>query len=225
MRSVVASHGPGSNPRGNAICNAILLQSFPVLQIFGLQYLDRHRPPSSDVLPLNLKKSAVTTSPELHRSGGRPAAAPHEKCTAAERDVAPSATHGRAQRLAPIAHRRAISAPQASTSSVALFGQQASSAQHRAQRPATMRAAAQHHRPTIARPARDVEGPLARRERLPCATRRASLGRRPSASSRKRDATSALVLYATREEVRACAHGGERGPPHTAAAGRPIFKI
>ncbi|KZV45446.1 hypothetical protein F511_34796 [Dorcoceras hygrometricum] len=54
MRSVVASHGPGSNPRGNAICNAILLQSFPVIQIFGLQYLDRHRPPSSDVLPLNL---------------------------------------------------------------------------------------------------------------------------------------------------------------------------
>ncbi|KZV16729.1 senescence-associated carboxylesterase 101-like [Dorcoceras hygrometricum] len=54
MRSVVASHGPGSNPRGNAICNAILLQSFPVLQIFGLQYLDRHCPPSSDVLPLNL---------------------------------------------------------------------------------------------------------------------------------------------------------------------------
>ncbi|KZV33369.1 hypothetical protein F511_13174 [Dorcoceras hygrometricum] len=42
MRSVVASHGHGSNPRGNAICNAILLQSFPVLQIFGLQYLDRH---------------------------------------------------------------------------------------------------------------------------------------------------------------------------------------
>ncbi|KZV54717.1 hypothetical protein F511_41280 [Dorcoceras hygrometricum] len=42
MRSVVASHGPGSNPRGNAICNAILLQCFPVLQIFGLQYLDRH---------------------------------------------------------------------------------------------------------------------------------------------------------------------------------------
>ncbi|KZV56837.1 hypothetical protein F511_20077 [Dorcoceras hygrometricum] len=54
MRSVVASHGPGSNPRGDAICNAILLQSFPVLQIFGLQYLDRHRPPYSDVLPLNL---------------------------------------------------------------------------------------------------------------------------------------------------------------------------
>ncbi|KZV56841.1 hypothetical protein F511_21406 [Dorcoceras hygrometricum] len=54
MRSVVASHGPGSNPRDNAICNAILLQSFPVLQIFGLQYLDRHRPPSSNVLPLNL---------------------------------------------------------------------------------------------------------------------------------------------------------------------------
>ncbi|KZV45541.1 hypothetical protein F511_36914 [Dorcoceras hygrometricum] len=43
MRSVVASHGPGSNPRGNAICNAILLQCFPVLQIFGHQYLDRHR--------------------------------------------------------------------------------------------------------------------------------------------------------------------------------------
>ncbi|KZV35860.1 hypothetical protein F511_37060 [Dorcoceras hygrometricum] len=54
MRSVVASHGPGSNPRGNAICNAILLQCFPVLQIFGHQYLDRHRPPSSHVLPLNL---------------------------------------------------------------------------------------------------------------------------------------------------------------------------
>ncbi|KZV19822.1 villin-4-like [Dorcoceras hygrometricum] len=106
LRSVVASHGPGSNPRGNAICNAILLQSFSVLQIFGLQYLDRHRPPSLDVLPLNLaqklkiskstktgpdiayrpenftgcpeqartnprKKSAVTTSPELRRRGGR----------------------------------------------------------------------------------------------------------------------------------------------------------
>ncbi|KZV41265.1 hypothetical protein F511_36923 [Dorcoceras hygrometricum] len=54
MRSVVDSHGPGSNPRGNAICNAFLLQSFPVLQTFGLQYLDRHCPPSSDVLPLNL---------------------------------------------------------------------------------------------------------------------------------------------------------------------------
>ncbi|KZV42587.1 hypothetical protein F511_29650 [Dorcoceras hygrometricum] len=54
MRSVVASHGPGSNPRGNAICNAILLQCFPVLQIFELQYLDHHRPPSSDVLPLTL---------------------------------------------------------------------------------------------------------------------------------------------------------------------------
>ncbi|KZV43164.1 hypothetical protein F511_40872 [Dorcoceras hygrometricum] len=43
MRSVVASHGPGSNPRGNAICNAILLQSFSVLQIFGLLYLDDDR--------------------------------------------------------------------------------------------------------------------------------------------------------------------------------------
>ncbi|KZV26579.1 hypothetical protein F511_07544 [Dorcoceras hygrometricum] len=91
MRSVVASHGPGSNPRGNAICNAILLQSFPVLQIFGLQYLDRHRPPSSDVLPLNLartnprKKSAVTTSPEHRRKGGRPAAA----TTNFARDVRP----------------------------------------------------------------------------------------------------------------------------------------
>ncbi|KZV36062.1 hypothetical protein F511_29995 [Dorcoceras hygrometricum] len=40
-----------------------------------------------------------------------------------------------------------------------------------AQRPATMRAAAQHHRPPIARPARDVEAPLARRELPPCATR------------------------------------------------------
>ncbi|KZV47360.1 hypothetical protein F511_35631 [Dorcoceras hygrometricum] len=65
MRSVVASHGPGSNPRGNAICNAILLQSFPVLQIFGLQYLDRHRPPSSDVLPLNLaQKLKISNRPK-----------------------------------------------------------------------------------------------------------------------------------------------------------------
>ncbi|KZV23772.1 hypothetical protein F511_27698 [Dorcoceras hygrometricum] len=99
MRSVIASHGPGSNPRGNAICNAILLQCFPVLQIFELQYLDHHRPPSSDVLPLTLARHrisarklhglpgtgqnqtleefrpAVTTSPETRRSGGRPAAA------------------------------------------------------------------------------------------------------------------------------------------------------
>ncbi|KZV45765.1 putative sugar phosphate/phosphate translocator [Dorcoceras hygrometricum] len=71
MLSVVASHGPGSNPRGNAICNAILLQSFPVLQIFGLQYLDRHRPPSSDVLPLNLAQKlkiskSIKTGPISH---------------------------------------------------------------------------------------------------------------------------------------------------------------
>ncbi|KZV47444.1 putative receptor-like protein kinase [Dorcoceras hygrometricum] len=58
-------------------------------------------------------------------------------------------------------------------------------------------------RPPIARPARDVEAPLVRRERPLCATRRASLGRHRSASSRKRDATSALVLCATREEARA----------------------
>ncbi|KZV58570.1 hypothetical protein F511_11904 [Dorcoceras hygrometricum] len=98
-------------------------------------------------------------------------------------------------------------------------------AQHLAQRPATMRATAQHHRPPIARPARDVEAPLAQRERPPCATSRSSLGPRPSASSCKRDATSALVLCTTHEEACAYAHGGERGPPHTAAAGRPIFKI
>ncbi|KZV36548.1 GDSL esterase/lipase [Dorcoceras hygrometricum] len=48
MRSVVASHGPGSNPRGDAICPN--------------QTLEEIRP-------------AVTTSPETHRSGGRPAAA------------------------------------------------------------------------------------------------------------------------------------------------------
>ncbi|KZV18024.1 hypothetical protein F511_38319 [Dorcoceras hygrometricum] len=64
MRSVIVSHGPGSNPMGNAICNAILLQSFPVLQIFGLQYLDRHCPPSSDVLPLNL--TAVDIGNPVH---------------------------------------------------------------------------------------------------------------------------------------------------------------
>ncbi|KZV49882.1 nuclear matrix constituent protein 1-like protein-like [Dorcoceras hygrometricum] len=71
MRSVVASHGPGSNPRGNAICNAILLQCFPVLQIFGLQYLDRHCPSSSDVLPLNLAQKlkiskSIKTGPTSH---------------------------------------------------------------------------------------------------------------------------------------------------------------
>ncbi|KZV33866.1 hypothetical protein F511_24500 [Dorcoceras hygrometricum] len=70
MRSVVASHGPGSNPRGNAICNAILLQCFPVLQIFGHQYLDRHCPPSSDVLPLNLAQKlkiskSIKTGPDI----------------------------------------------------------------------------------------------------------------------------------------------------------------
>ncbi|KZV16166.1 cell synthase 3, glycosyltransferase family 2 [Dorcoceras hygrometricum] len=70
LRSVVASHGPGSNPRGDAICNAILLQSSPVLQIFGLQYLDCHRPPSSDVLPLNLAQNlkiskSTKTGPDI----------------------------------------------------------------------------------------------------------------------------------------------------------------
>ncbi|KZV40271.1 inactive poly [Dorcoceras hygrometricum] len=70
MRSVVASHGPGSNPMGNAICNAILLQSFPVLQIFGLQYLDCHHPPSSDVLPLDLAQKlkiskSIKTGPDI----------------------------------------------------------------------------------------------------------------------------------------------------------------
>ncbi|KZV53018.1 hypothetical protein F511_27634 [Dorcoceras hygrometricum] len=48
-------------------CNPIT--KLPVLQIFGLQYLDRHCPPSSDVLPLNLPalegltRSARTDSP------------------------------------------------------------------------------------------------------------------------------------------------------------------
>ncbi|KZV43127.1 hypothetical protein F511_04519 [Dorcoceras hygrometricum] len=45
------------------------------------------------------------TSPELRRSGGQPAAPPPRKIVAAARDAAPSATHGRAQRRAPSAHR------------------------------------------------------------------------------------------------------------------------
>ncbi|KZV48811.1 dentin sialophosphoprotein-like [Dorcoceras hygrometricum] len=78
MRSVVSSHGPGSNPRGNAICNAILLQSFPVLQIFGLQYLDRHRPPSSDVLPLNL--FAVDIANPVHDRNETPSSPCTRRC-------------------------------------------------------------------------------------------------------------------------------------------------
>ncbi|KZV44958.1 hypothetical protein F511_16188 [Dorcoceras hygrometricum] len=122
MRSVVASHGPGSNPRGNAICNAILLESFPVLQTFGLQYFDRHLHRLR--MPKNLKISKSTkTGPTSHigpktsraardrpepnprrnqpsrhrRSGGRPAAAPpRRKLRAAAARTSPINTHSRA---------------------------------------------------------------------------------------------------------------------------------
>ncbi|KZV24073.1 hypothetical protein F511_26939 [Dorcoceras hygrometricum] len=58
MRSVVASHGPGSNPRGNATCNAILLQCFRFYRSSVFNILDRHSPPSWDVLPLNLAQKS-----------------------------------------------------------------------------------------------------------------------------------------------------------------------
>ncbi|KZV21999.1 hypothetical protein F511_40403 [Dorcoceras hygrometricum] len=58
MRSVVASHGPGSNPRGNTTCNAILLQCFRFYRSSVFNILDRHCPPSSDVLPLNLAQKS-----------------------------------------------------------------------------------------------------------------------------------------------------------------------
>ncbi|KZV58183.1 hypothetical protein F511_35098 [Dorcoceras hygrometricum] len=60
MRSVVASHGPGSNPRGNATCNAILLQCIRFYRSSVFNILDRHCPPSSDVLPLNLGVLLIT---------------------------------------------------------------------------------------------------------------------------------------------------------------------
>ncbi|KZV52945.1 hypothetical protein F511_24046 [Dorcoceras hygrometricum] len=54
---MVASHGPGSNPRGNATCNAILLQCFRFYRSSVFNVLDHHCPPSSDVLPLNLART------------------------------------------------------------------------------------------------------------------------------------------------------------------------
>ncbi|KZV32055.1 hypothetical protein F511_33052 [Dorcoceras hygrometricum] len=57
MRSVVASHGPGSNPRGNAIYNAILLQCFRFYRSSVFNILSSS-PPSSDVLPLNLAQKS-----------------------------------------------------------------------------------------------------------------------------------------------------------------------
>ncbi|KZV29962.1 hypothetical protein F511_23767 [Dorcoceras hygrometricum] len=81
MRSVVASHGPASNPRGNATCNAILLQCFRFYRSSVFNILDRHCPPSSDVLPLNLKEISRHDITGASPGDGRH----HEKTRAAQR--------------------------------------------------------------------------------------------------------------------------------------------
>ncbi|KZV13523.1 putative WRKY transcription factor 69-like [Dorcoceras hygrometricum] len=124
MRSAVASHGPGSNPRGNAICNAILLQCFRFYRSSVFNILDRHCPPSSDVLPLNLDIAGA--SPER-----RPAAAA-------------ATTKSRARHRA-IVRRRAASNQQVVGHHSCNRAQINSSRQR--QTCATMREAAPHNRP------------------------------------------------------------------------------
>ncbi|KZV49931.1 hypothetical protein F511_20689 [Dorcoceras hygrometricum] len=124
---------------------------------------DRPEPNPRRNQPSRHRRIFFGASPERWPAGGR-----HHEFSRAAR--APPSQQARGQR----AHHCAAGVQLASTKR--RHGAQSSGQQARAQRLATMRAAAQHHRPPIARPARDVEVPLTRRERPPCATRRASLG-------------------------------------------------
>ncbi|KZV49899.1 hypothetical protein F511_33000 [Dorcoceras hygrometricum] len=211
-------------------CNPIT--KLPVLQIFGLQYLDRHCPPSSDVLPLNLKKSAVTTSPELHRSGGRRRR--HTKIrTAAARDVAPSATHGRAQEAALSAHRAASSgAPRAPSSPTSVSPEKPSP---RRTAPDQRRNAAQRlhkwrpHRATSTADLLACGGRGAQRsDRSPSATR-CNMARRAEIHDRPPCAGQGQRSRAMRDQRASVARDRARGeddeaPPYAAARWPGVLK-
>ncbi|KZV15938.1 hypothetical protein F511_08729 [Dorcoceras hygrometricum] len=232
MRSVVASHGPGSNPRGNAICNAILLQSFPILQIFGLQYLDRHRPPSSDVLPLNLDPTSCTDPKTSRAAQDRPEPNPRRKQTSchdiagdsperrlagggattkiaagahdAARNVARPARIVRNQRAADVDQKRRFVRPASATSDARRRHQFAPSARREWQR-----------RPANARPARATSSA---KERPPTARSSGHLapaarpGEQPFASGAFSDAATSVHrprqdAQPARFNARSCAHG------------------
>ncbi|KZV46451.1 hypothetical protein F511_11302 [Dorcoceras hygrometricum] len=81
MRSVVSSHGPGSNPRGNPICNAILLQCF---------WDTASRGPTTIVVP----ESQFRTCPSDHDSIGYPRmSASGESSTTMHRILHASGSH------------------------------------------------------------------------------------------------------------------------------------
>ncbi|KZV18452.1 hypothetical protein F511_28666 [Dorcoceras hygrometricum] len=190
MRSVVASHGPGSNPRDNVICNAILLQSFPVLQIFGLQYLDRHRPPSS---PKNLKfQNRSKTGPISHTG---------PKTSRAARDR-PEPNPRRNQ---PSRHRRRLAGAAAATNKN--FAAAARVAAHNI---APQRRNVARQRAMIARPARIQAPPIVRPAANLVSTSVALLARSGARPTKQHRREAALPAIGHRATICARLHGQRR---------------
>ncbi|KZV45908.1 hypothetical protein F511_27692 [Dorcoceras hygrometricum] len=218
MRSVVASHGPGSNPKGDAICNAILLQCFPVLQIFGLQYLDRHlhrlRMPPTKSSPKFLKFQNRPTraryripARKLH---GLLGTGPNQTLEEISRhDIARASPERRPPAAAPprkiargtkatlgrsIAHRLAshVASPCAHHSTTAQQGAQPAADLHRDAAPREVQ-----QRPAIMAQSRGQRAPVMRDKRASCAPSSAAADRATTCAKRHdqrgRDARSATV--------------------------------
>ncbi|KZV27694.1 hypothetical protein F511_40829 [Dorcoceras hygrometricum] len=228
MRSVVASHGPGSNPRGPKISK---FQNRPKRARYRISARKLHGLPGTGPNK-TLEKSAVTTSPERRP----PATAPHENLRTAaarrraKRDARPRAKHRMSldQQASPVAACLQPSSPssrdQRSTNDAAAAGQQRAILRGTAAREAADCATCARSGATSARLHHDLIGDDRRNNlreaaptiRPPCATRAHGIARharelaRPDEIGADGFSSSNLAGTISGEEASATSGGGVR---------------
>ncbi|KZV26627.1 hypothetical protein F511_21119 [Dorcoceras hygrometricum] len=179
MRSVVASHGPGSNPKCQKLKIFKIDQNRARYRILARKI--HGLPGTGPNQTLEEIRTAVTTSPETRRSGGRPPAPPPRRSRrqrttprATSRgqraSCATSAPHELSSSVASSSHRRATSPASIYQQRNGLRSGDRSDGPLCAQRRTIIRLQLRGQREAM-------EAPLARRERSPCVTRRSSLDR------------------------------------------------